>query len=74
MTAARFPAVPAQRGHYESFYLRAADPAGGRSAWIRHTVHKRPGEAATGALWCTFFDAAAPVSYTHLTLPTTPYV
>jgi hypothetical protein len=60
MTAARFPEVPARRGHYESFYLRAADPAGGRSAWIRHTVHKRPGEAATGALWCTFFDAATP--------------
>ena len=57
---ARFPAVPARRGHYESFYLRAADPAGGRSAWIRHTVHKRPGEAATGALWCTVFDAAEP--------------
>lgn len=49
-----------QRGHYESFYLRAADPAGGRSAWIRHTVHKRPGEASTGALWFTLFDAAAP--------------
>lgn len=60
MTDARFPEVPAGRGHYESFYLRAADPAGGRCAWIRHTVHKRPGEAATGALWCTFFDAAAP--------------
>jgi hypothetical protein len=56
---ARFPAVGEQRGHYESFYLRAADPSAGRSVWIRHTVHKRPGQAATGALWCTFFDAAA---------------
>ena len=57
MSAARFPSVPAHKGHYESYYLRAADPAGGRSAWIRHTVFKRPGGPPTGALWCTLFEA-----------------
>ena len=57
MSAPRFPSVPAHKGHYESYYLRAADPAGGRSAWIRHTVFKRPGGPPTGALWCTLFEA-----------------
>jgi hypothetical protein len=60
MSAPRFPAVAAHRGHYESYYLRAADPGSGRSAWIRHTVFKRPGGPPTGALWCTLFDAAQP--------------
>ena len=32
MSAPRFPAVAAHKGHYESYYLRAADPARGRSA------------------------------------------
>jgi hypothetical protein len=58
-TEARFPAVPEKAGHYESFYLKLSRPEGGRSAWIRHTVHKRPGEAATCALWFTLFDADA---------------
>ena len=57
MSEPRFPSVPAHKGHYESYYLRAADPAGGRSAWIRHTVFKRPGGPPTGALWCTLFEA-----------------
>jgi hypothetical protein len=57
MTAARFPEVPADAGHYESFYLRAVDPAHPRGAWIRYTVHKRPGEEPVGSLWCTVFDA-----------------
>jgi hypothetical protein len=57
MSAPRFPGVRLDRGHYESYYLRAADPAGGRSAWIRHTVFKRPGGPPTGALWCTLFEA-----------------
>ena len=31
--------------------------------WIRHTVHKPPGRAPRGSVWCTVFDAArgAPV-------------
>jgi len=57
MTTARFPEVPTQAGHYESFFLRAVDPARPRGAWIRYTVHKRPGEQPVGSLWCTVFDA-----------------
>jgi hypothetical protein len=47
-------------GHYESFYIKATRPTGGRGVWIRHTVHKRPGEPPTAAIWLTLFDADAP--------------
>jgi hypothetical protein len=57
-TAARFPAVPPDRGHYESFYLKAATPE--RALWIRHTFHRRPGAQATGAVWVTWFDRDLP--------------
>ena len=57
---ARFPRLGRQAGHYESFYLKASRPAGGQGVWIRHTVHKRPGEEPTAALWLTVFDADAP--------------
>ena len=56
-TRARFPDIPSSDGHYESFYLKACDPAGARAVWIRHTVHKRPGELPTGAVWMTYFDS-----------------
>jgi hypothetical protein len=59
-TQARFPGVDAGAGHYESFYIKAADPGGGRAVWIRHTVHKRPGEEPSGSVWLTVFDADAP--------------
>jgi hypothetical protein len=59
-TQPRFPAVAADAGHYESFYIKAARPSGGLGVWIRHTVHKRPGQSATAALWLTVFDAQAP--------------
>jgi hypothetical protein len=58
-TQARFPEVPEKAGHYESFYLKLTQPGGGRSTWIRHTVHKRPGERPTCALWFVLFDADA---------------
>ncbi len=58
-TEARFPQVPEKAGHYESFYLKLCRPGGGLGAWIRHTVHKRPGEPATCALWFVLFDADA---------------
>ncbi len=60
-TKARFPELAAaeKAGHYESFYLKLCRPGGGRAAWIRHTVHKRPGEPATCSLWFTLFDAEA---------------
>jgi hypothetical protein len=56
---ARFPDVPEKAGHYESFYLKLNRPGGGRALWIRHTVHKRPGEPPTCALWFVLFDADA---------------
>ena len=56
---ARFTEVPQKKGHYESFYLKLCPPGGGKGAWIRHTVHKRPGEALTGALWFVLFDSEA---------------
>jgi len=59
-TAARFPDVPARAGHYESFYLKLCHPSEPLGAWIRYTVHKRPGAAATGSLWFTLFSADAP--------------
>jgi hypothetical protein len=57
-TIARFPAVRRSAGHYESFYLKAARPAGGQAAWIRYTVWKAPGAEPVGSLWCTLFDTS----------------
>jgi hypothetical protein len=59
-TEAKFPQVPAEAGHYESFYIKAAEPGGGRAIWIRHTIHQRPNEPVKASLWFTYFDAAAP--------------
>jgi hypothetical protein len=58
--APRWPGVAADRGHYESYYLRAVDPTGGRGVWIRYTVSVAPGGPPTGQLWFTFFDRSAP--------------
>src|SRR5215207_3981710 len=58
VSAPAFPRTGA-RGHYESYYLRAVDPAAPRAVWIRHTVLRRPGGAPAGSLWCTVWDAAA---------------
>jgi hypothetical protein len=59
-SAPRFAGVARDAGHYESFYIKATRPVGGRGVWIRHTVHKRPGADPTAALWLTLFDAEAP--------------
>ena len=56
---ARFPRVAAKAGHYESFYVKAARPGGGRAIWIRHTVHKRPGAEPKGSIWFVLFDREA---------------
>ena len=56
LASARFPGF--ETG-YESYYLRAADPSGGRGFWIRYTVHRRSGQLPTGSLWFTWFDAGA---------------
>jgi hypothetical protein len=50
---------------YESFYLRAVSPDEPVCVWIRHTVHKRPGERARGSVWCTVFDAGKGRPYMH---------
>jgi hypothetical protein len=67
-TAARFPAVPARAGHYESFYLKLCHPSEPLGAWIRYTVHKRPGAAPNGSLWFTLFEPGGPRG-AKLTLP-----
>jgi hypothetical protein len=59
-SAPRFLDVPRDAGHYESFYVKATRPGGGRGIWIRHTVHKPPEADPTAALWLTLFDADAP--------------
>jgi hypothetical protein len=56
---ARFPKVAAKPGHYESFYIKACRPGGGRGLWIRHTVHKRPGAEPNASVWFVFFDREA---------------
>jgi hypothetical protein len=50
---------------YESFYLRAVSPHEPVGAWIRYTVHKRPGQPPSGSLWCTVFDATAGRPFMH---------
>src|SRR3954452_22950202 len=58
-TSARWRDVAPARGHYESFYLRALDPARPRGLWIRYTVEVRPGGRATGQVWVTGSDRDA---------------
>jgi hypothetical protein len=58
-TRARFPDVPREAGHYESFYLRAAHLSEPLGIWIRYTVHKRPDAEPNGSLWFTLFDGNA---------------
>lgn len=58
--AARWPAVRPGRGHYESYYLRAVDPARPRGVWIRYTVTTAAGGRPSGQLWFTLFDRDAP--------------
>jgi hypothetical protein len=67
---ARFTGVAADGGHYESFYIKACEPGGGRGIWIRHTVHKRPGEEPKGSIWFVLFDRSAPAPRaTKVTVP-----
>jgi hypothetical protein len=67
---ARFPRVAAKAGHYESFYVKACEPGGGRGIWIRHTVHTRPGAEPNASIWFVFFDrAAAGPRATKVTVP-----
>jgi hypothetical protein len=56
LAAPRFCALAAGAGGYESYYLKAGAPDGGRAVWIRYTVHKRPDAQPEGSLWLTLFD------------------
>ncbi|MEA2334877.1 MAG: hypothetical protein QOG40_1367, partial [Solirubrobacteraceae bacterium] len=44
-----FASAPPRKGMYESFYLRAVSPREPVGVWIRHTVHKPPGEKPRGS-------------------------
>ena len=58
-THARFPDVPPDKGHYESFYIKACHPTESLGIWIRHTVHKHSGQELQGSVWFTLFDGTA---------------
>jgi hypothetical protein len=69
-TQAIFAQTPTRKGMYESFYLRAVSPEQPVGVWIRLTVHKAPGRAPTGSVWCTVFDAERGRPFMHkLTTP-----
>ena len=69
LTRARFPEVRERSGHYESFYVKLADPQRPRGAWIRYTALKRPGQPAVGSVWCTSWaDDGAPPEARKVTL------
>ena len=60
-----FPDASDKAGLYESFFVRAVSPDAPVGLWIRYTVHKKPGEWPTGALWCTVFDARHGRPFVH---------
>jgi hypothetical protein len=64
-TEAMFPHARAPAGMYESFYLRAVCPEEPVGIWIRQTVHKPPGCAPRGSVWCTVFDARRGRPFMH---------
>ena len=64
-TAAVFPGARERAGMYESFYLRAVSPDRPVGAWIRHTAHKRTGEAPRGSVWVTLFDVTSGAPFMH---------
>ncbi|MGA9860294.1 MAG: hypothetical protein WBQ18_20675, partial [Solirubrobacteraceae bacterium] len=65
LATARAPRAPLRTGLYESHYLTATDPAGGRALWVRHTVLKRPGEPGRPTTWMVWFDRAAGAPTCH---------
>jgi hypothetical protein len=79
-THARFPEVPAVKGHYESFYLKACHPSKPLGVWIRYTVHKHSHQEPQGSLWFTLFDGeaegprASKVTTTEVSAPDGAYI
>lgn len=72
LDAPRAPGAPRGAPLYESHYVLATRPDGGRAVWIRYTAHKEPGEPARGTLWCTAFDAEAPAPVARRVESTAP--
>ena len=64
LAVARAPGASLRAGLYESHFMCAWDPAGGRAAWIRYTSLKRPGQPARPSVWLTWFSSrsSAPVA------------
>ncbi len=60
LDVARAPSAPPSARLYESHYLTAVAPEGGRAVWLRYTSLKSSAESARGSLWCTVFDAGEP--------------
>ena len=58
LASSRAARAPVTAGLYESHFVSASDPAGGRALWIRYTALKRRGEAAWPTVWVTWFDPA----------------
>ena len=58
--SARF-AAGSDRGHYESWFVRANHPSRDRAFWIRYTIFSPRGrpEDAVGELWAVYFDGEA---------------
>lgn len=57
LDAPRAPGAPIRSRLYESHYLTAVAPDGGRAVWLRYTSLKARGEPARGSVWCTIFDS-----------------
>ncbi len=64
-SGAVFQRAHMRAGMYESFYLRAVAPDEPLGLWIRHTVHKAPGQPPRGSVWCTLFDTHAGRPFMH---------
>lgn len=68
LSSPRFRSLSTEAGHYESFYLKVADPLVPRGAWIRYTILKRPGRLPRGSLWCTLWTGTRPPQALKATL------
>ncbi len=55
--ASRLP-IRGEKGHYESWFLRANHPSEPKAIWLRHTFFRPAGnpEAVCGELWAAWFD------------------
>ncbi len=70
----QFPAWGRAAGGYESVYLRAVHPTEPRGVWLRHTVHKAPGEPAVGSVWSVTYDPTPTAHKVSLPAPGAPWI